>query len=157
MLLAKRLQRFRQEPQVRRDRKPDGDGADRVAAQLLELVPGALHVVEDGGGAPHERLAERRRHHAPGAALEQRRAELAFELGEAPRKRRLGDAEVARRGAQAAAFGDGRDGAELGELHGVDPSDTELLSPGTICHLAAIPGLALSQRRHRVVRPARSR
>ena len=80
------------------------------------------------GGAPHKRLAERRRHHALGAALEQRRAKLAFELGEAARERRLGDAEMARRGAQAAAFGDGRDVAELGELHAANSSDTELIS-----------------------------
>ena len=103
---------------MRRDRQPDRDFARRVALQLLELVPGAPDVVEDGVGALHEGHAERCGDHSAGVSLKQRRAELAFELCDAAREGRLRDAEMARRGAQAAVFGNGGDVAELGEFHG---------------------------------------
>ena len=61
---------------------------------------------------------ERRRDHSFGAALEQRRAELALQFCNAARERRLRDAEVARRGTQAAVLGYGGDVVELGQLHG---------------------------------------
>ena len=92
--------------------------AGRVALQLLELVLGAPDVVEDGVGALHEGHAERCGDHAAGVPLEQRRAEFALKLGNAAREGRLRNAKMARRGAQAALFGNGGDVAELGKLHG---------------------------------------
>ena len=68
--------------------------------------------------ALHEGHAEQCGNHAAGVPLKQRRAKLALKLGDAAREGRLRDAEMARRGAQAALFGNGGNVAELGKLHG---------------------------------------
>ena len=122
---------------MRGDRKADRHLADRIAAQLLELVLRAAHVVEDRGGAAHERLPERGRDHSLGAALEQRRAQLAFKLGEASRKRGLRDAEVAGGGGRRRARRWRRRG-ELGQFHGVILAIPKRHRQTEIWHLAVI-------------------
>jgi hypothetical protein len=88
-------ERLRQQPKVRRDRQADRHQAARIVAQLFELVASASHVVENGGRPPDKGLAERRGDHAFRPPFEQRRAKLAFELGDAARQGRLRQAEMA--------------------------------------------------------------
>ena len=53
----KRLQHLRQKPQMGGDRKPNRNGTNRVAPQLLKLVPGPPHIIQNSGRTSYERLA----------------------------------------------------------------------------------------------------
>ncbi len=123
---AKRRQRLRQQRDMRGERQTRDHFAGGAAVKLLDLVAGAPHLGQDRAGAAHEGLAHRGEDHAAGAALEQRRAELALELMDAARQRRLGELQMPRRGAQTAALGDGNNVAKLIEFHveflGLSPS-----------------------------------
>ena len=102
---------------MRGERETGDDFARRAAVQLLGLVAGAPHFGEHRAGAAHESLADRGQDHATGAALEQRRAELALELLHAAGQRRLGELQMPRRRAQTATLGDRHDIAKLVEFH----------------------------------------
>ena len=72
---------------------------------------------KDESGPADECLAERGRRHPPGPPLEQAKAELALQLGQAPGDGGLADAQRAGGAADAARLGGGDDFAQLAELH----------------------------------------
>jgi hypothetical protein len=86
--------------------------------QLLDLIGGTPDLAQHGLRAPHERLAHRGEEHATRTPLKQWCAQLAFELADAPRQRRLREPKVTGRRAQTAALGNSDDVAKLGKLHG---------------------------------------
>ena len=61
---SKGLQHLRQKPQMGGDRKPNRDGPNRIATQLLKLVPGSPDIIQNGGSAFYERLPQRCREHS---------------------------------------------------------------------------------------------
>src|SRR5579872_7324195 len=64
---AKWFEHLGQQPQMPGNGETDGKTAGVVAAQLLDLVAGAPHLIENGGCPSHERLSQRGRDHAFGA------------------------------------------------------------------------------------------
>ena len=109
---------------MRGERQAGDDASARAAVQLLDLVAGAPHLAEHRARPAHERLAHRRQDHAARAPLKQRHAELALELVDAARERGLGERQVPRRRAQAAALGYRNDIAHLTEFHAGTDSKT---------------------------------
>ncbi len=59
-LSSERQQGFWQKREMRGDRQPDRHGAAGTAAQLIELVPGPAHIVEDGDVPGAQRRAQAR-------------------------------------------------------------------------------------------------
>ena len=70
---------------------------------------GARQPLHGVGGVAIERFARRSQGHAPRGSFEQGEAKLLFELADAAAERRLGDAELLGRLAEAERFADGEE------------------------------------------------
>jgi len=90
--------------------------AARAPFGLREQLVQIVDLAQDAAGAFQEDLAFGRQAHAPGGAREQRHADARFHLRQALADRGRGDAQVARRRAQAAGRGQGDKEAEFGGL-----------------------------------------
>src|SRR5580704_13215737 len=113
----KGLEYLWQKPQMRGDRKSDGQMADGVATQLFYFLLCPAHVVEDCCRPPDEGVTQRRCYHAFGASLEQRGSDFALQFRQPAREARLGRAKLTGSRAQTAVLGDGHGTAEMTEFH----------------------------------------
>ncbi len=118
-------QRIGQQRDVRDGREAHADVAVEASLDLVDLLARPAQLAAHGVRAADEKLAHRGDGHALRLPLEQRDAELAFELLDASRQRRLCDAKRTRRRAQTAALGDRQHVAQLVQFHG----DAIMLSP----------------------------
>jgi hypothetical protein len=91
-------------------RQPEGQRAGGRAAQRLELLPGALHLLQDAAAVCQQPAAGVGERHAAAVALEQVLAQLHLERPHLAAERRLRDPQHA---------GCAREAAELGHLHEV--------------------------------------
>ena len=101
-----------------RARQPGADLADDAALELLDFLPPALDIEQDGAGAHHERLAVHAERNALAMPLQQGNAKLLFQITQAARDGRLRQTIGARCGADAAGIGHRHQVAQLVQFHG---------------------------------------
>lgn len=100
-------------------RHADGDLAVHHALEGVDLLPRAAHLFEDQPGATHQALTEIRGGNAAVGAHQQLHPEVGLKLLDALGQGGLRDVQQARGLLDAAALVDGKQRAELVQLHGI--------------------------------------
>ncbi|MOA21668.1 hypothetical protein D3C78_1421720 [compost metagenome] len=88
-----------------------------MAAECAQRFAGALKALQQRHGVVIQGVRRHGRHQALAVALEQRDFEVAFELADLLRKRRLGQRQALRGAADMAFFVDRDEIAELAKIH----------------------------------------
>jgi len=98
----------------------DGDGTSDELFAFGDVASGGFQFAQYGAGAREKRLAKLGKPNGAAEAVEEARAELAFQLEDLLGKRRLGNVRLFRGAAEGAGFGHGAEVAELVEFHQAD-------------------------------------
>src|SRR6266849_5084460 len=117
-LLAEARDRFGNDQRGAGGARAEGDRAGARPPGLRRLFLGLAQFRLSNAGAREKGAPRWRRHDAARIAPEELHMQLGFEAANALRDGRLRDAQLAGRGADAAAFDDGEKVADLSESHG---------------------------------------
>ena len=115
MALAKGANHRRQEMMDRGEDAADRDVAALELGRVAQAEHRAVHILDQSAHLAEEARAERGEADAARRAVEQAHVELAFEMGDAPRQRRLRQVQRLRGGGEALQLADGDERAQVGE------------------------------------------
>jgi hypothetical protein len=109
---------------LRRGADPEYSG--RPCLERARALGKGIGVGQQAAAAPEQVFALRGQLDAPADPVEQQHVELGFQRMDLTGQRRLAEIQASRRAREAAGVGNGREGAQLAEVHGFSDNKTAL-------------------------------